>query len=236
MGACSSSRSSVDLPDAEAVEFSRFLLEYEASGHAAQARTLSRVRQQGSHRTDDEVRLAEIVALQHSLAAMEDFFQSLLGQASFYNEALDPQNGVNKCGPPPAAKVILDELPDITAEGSSLACGICGEKGCETRLPCGHSFHKRSCVELWLTRHCTCPLCRYELPTDDDSYEPGRQERMSSRKLNITHIELYPPVELADDALEFDVLEKSERVTELESDFEEICEAEIEYEKAASSL
>lgn len=186
MGACSSSRSAVDLNSTDAVihDFSTMLLELDATDHS-RTRPRNRMRQRTRRFPDDEVRLAEIVALQQSLAAMEDFFQSLLGQANFYMEALDPQNTANRSGPPPAAKRILEALPDITAEGTKLCCGICGEEACETRLPCGHAFHKGTCVELWLSRHCTCPVCRYELPTDDESYEPGRLERMSRRNLDV---------------------------------------------------
>mmetsp|Transcript_12500 Transcript_12500/g.20790 ORF Transcript_12500/g.20790 Transcript_12500/m.20790 type:complete len:314 (-) Transcript_12500:258-1199(-) len=179
-----------------------FLLELDASDHA---RARPRRRLRGEHRGlmmrggglrhhgrsnnryDDEVRLAEIMALQQSLAAMEDFFQSLLGQANFYMDAFDPQNSGGNRGPPPVSKKALEELPDITKESihGEILCGICGEEAAETRLPCGHAFHKGSCVEPWLSRHCTCPVCRYELPTDDEAYEPGRKERMSSRKIEL---------------------------------------------------
>ena len=186
MGSCSS-RSAVDLnasnSDGVIHDLSTIMLELDASDDA-RARPRTRMRQRaGRRRNDDEVRLAEIMALQQSLAAMEDFFQSLLGQANFYMEALDPQNSASGGGPPPVAKRVLEELPDITKESCQVLCGICGEEAAETRLPCGHAFHRASCVEPWLSRHCTCPICRYELPTDDESYEPGRIERMSSRKI-----------------------------------------------------
>lgn len=227
MGACSSSRSAVDLNSTDAVihDFSTMLLELDATDHS-RARPRTRMRQRNRRFPDDEVRLAEIMALQQSLAAMEDFFQSLLGQANFYMEALDPQNTANRSGPPPAAKRVLEELPDISPEGTKLCCGICGEEECETRLPCGHAFHKGTCVELWLSRHCTCPVCRYELPTDDESYEPGRLERMSCRKLDVRqglHCSKDVPAsqELAT-CYELDTTTlKTDLATELESDRDE---------------
>lgn len=63
-------------------------------------------------------------------------------------------------------------------------CNIClgdyAVGGSVIRLPCGHRFHAE-CITPWLTKHCTCPDCRYELPTDCQSCERGRIERMASR-------------------------------------------------------
>lgn len=48
------------------------------------------------------------------------------------------------------------------------------------KLPCGHTFHK-GCAMRWLRKHCTCPLCRFELPTSNAMYELGRRARMQRR-------------------------------------------------------
>ena len=38
-------------------------------------------------------------------------------------------------------------------------CCICLEDKCETRLPCGHSFHQ-SCILKWFSYKLVCPVCR----------------------------------------------------------------------------
>jgi hypothetical protein len=64
-------------------------------------------------------------------------------------------------------------------------CMVCSEShdigNVVTILPCGHMFHS-TCICDWLNRNCTCPTCRYELPTDDAKYEVGRRERMRQRQ------------------------------------------------------
>eukprot|EP00485_Elphidium_margaritaceum_P007176 CAMPEP_0202710526 /NCGR_PEP_ID=MMETSP1385-20130828/22498_1 /ASSEMBLY_ACC=CAM_ASM_000861 /TAXON_ID=933848 /ORGANISM="Elphidium margaritaceum" /LENGTH=201 /DNA_ID=CAMNT_0049370081 /DNA_START=47 /DNA_END=648 /DNA_ORIENTATION=+ len=42
------------------------------------------------------------------------------------------------------------------------------------RLWCGHIFHNE-CVSVWLRKRNTCPLCRYELPSNNPNYELKRR-------------------------------------------------------------
>eukprot|EP01088_Endostelium_zonatum_P018088 TRINITY_DN5671_c0_g1_i1.p1 TRINITY_DN5671_c0_g1~~TRINITY_DN5671_c0_g1_i1.p1 ORF type:complete len:400 (+),score=91.47 TRINITY_DN5671_c0_g1_i1:66-1265(+) len=52
------------------------------------------------------------------------------------------------------------------------------------KIECGHLFH-RGCIENWLKEHNTCPLCRWELPTEDVEYEKERVKRMEKRRENV---------------------------------------------------
>jgi hypothetical protein len=80
--------------------------------------------------------------------------------------------------PPPASKQSLAQLTTGRA-GSRKAllkekCVICSEnfKPSDTfsQLPCNHVFHQ-ICLFPWLQSTNTCPICRFELPTDDSKYE-----------------------------------------------------------------
>ena len=101
--------------------------------------------------------------------------------------------------PPPASNRAIRTLPTVTVAPEDLVdennreCCICFEshhlKDRVVRLPCAHIYHP-PCIVDWLRRSCTCPVCRYELPTDDPMYEATRTQRMAGRKPRYAEYEL----------------------------------------------
>ncbi|KAI3922949.1 hypothetical protein MKW98_007080 [Papaver atlanticum] len=94
------------------------------------------------------------------------------------------ENDPNRYGTPPAAKTAIEKLPtvNITEEilsSDSSQCAVCKDEfelGSVTKqMPCKHIYHP-DCILPWLELHNSCPVCRYELPTDDPDYEQRSQE------------------------------------------------------------
>ncbi|KAJ9163472.1 hypothetical protein P3X46_023137 [Hevea brasiliensis] len=82
-------------------------------------------------------------------------------------------------GRPPAAKSVVEKLPSVVltkedVDDNNALCAVCkddinvGERA--KHLPCTHRYHGE-CIVPWLRIRNTCPVCRYELPTDDADYE-----------------------------------------------------------------
>lgn len=93
---------------------------------------------------------------------------------------------------PPASKEVVEKLPVIifTEEllkkfGAEAECCICkenlviGDKMQE--LPCKHTFHP-PCLKPWLDEHNSCPICRHELPTDDQKYENWKEREKEAEE------------------------------------------------------
>ncbi|XP_030519085.2 uncharacterized protein LOC115732564 isoform X3 [Rhodamnia argentea] len=101
-------------------------------------------------------------------------------------------NENSRRGAPPAAVSFVNSLPLIvidedTPKNDDSACAICKDVltvGTEAnQLPCRHLYHP-SCILPWLNTRNSCPLCRYELPTDDRDYEEAKQNISRSRQID----------------------------------------------------
>ncbi|PON92874.1 43kDa postsynaptic protein [Trema orientale] len=66
-------------------------------------------------------------------------------------------------------KFTYDDDDDVVCSSDVMTCTVCMEEvlsGTQlTRLPCSHVFHG-SCIVEWLENGHTCPICRFELPTE----------------------------------------------------------------------
>ncbi|PQQ02853.1 E3 ubiquitin-protein ligase RING1-like [Prunus yedoensis var. nudiflora] len=91
------------------------------------------------------------------------------------------ENDPNRYGTPPASKSAVEGLPVVKIskellDSDSSQCAVCKdsfELGEEAKqMPCKHIYHS-DCILPWLELHNSCPVCRYELPTDDTDYERG---------------------------------------------------------------
>ncbi|KAF6150711.1 hypothetical protein GIB67_020794 [Kingdonia uniflora] len=89
------------------------------------------------------------------------------------------ENDPNRYGTPPASKSAVEALVNMKANEELLAsdeaqCAVCMdafEAGMDVKqMPCKHIYHDH-CILPWLEMHNSCPVCRFELPTDDLDYE-----------------------------------------------------------------
>jgi len=67
----------------------------------------------------------------------------------------------------------IEELTGVSSHQltalQEMDCCICQDNflgdAKAAKLPCNHYFHD-DCIKLWLHRHNTCPICRYQLPVE----------------------------------------------------------------------
>ncbi|XP_076953355.1 E3 ubiquitin-protein ligase RING1-like [Bidens hawaiensis] len=89
------------------------------------------------------------------------------------------ENDPNRYGTPPASKSAVQSLLDVKItkelmESDYSDCAVCKDSfeldEVAKQLPCKHLYHP-DCILPWLELHNSCPVCRFELPTDDPDYE-----------------------------------------------------------------
>ncbi|KAL6136477.1 hypothetical protein ACLB2K_061772 [Fragaria x ananassa] len=88
--------------------------------------------------------------------------------------------GCNNNRGPLAVQASIDAMAkvEVTSEAGPSECSICLEGlkvGCEAKeMPiCKHRFHS-VCIETWLLRHASCPLCRSTMPILEEDQDNDR--------------------------------------------------------------
>ncbi|XP_075236906.1 E3 ubiquitin-protein ligase RNF181 isoform X2 [Lycorma delicatula] len=89
--------------------------------------------------------------------------------------------GEDKKLPPPASKDAVKNLKEVEIrDDNGEQCAVClknySAKEIMKIMPCKHNFHS-TCILPWLDKTNSCPVCRHELPTNDENYELYRKEK-----------------------------------------------------------
>ncbi|KAL6581091.1 hypothetical protein OROMI_007014 [Orobanche minor] len=125
-------------------------------------------------------------------ASMSEFllgsgFDRLLDQLSQIEA-----NGIGRIeNNPPASKSAVESLPTIKINDHHISvesyCAVCKEAfelGIEAReMPCNHLYHQ-DCILPWLALTNSCPVCRHELPIDNENVNGGRGAIEANRGVN----------------------------------------------------
>ncbi|XP_055961204.1 E3 ubiquitin-protein ligase SIRP1-like [Mercurialis annua] len=87
-------------------------------------------------------------------------------------------NDPNRYGTPPAKKEAVKAMPAVAVEHSS-ECSVCLEEfeiGSEAKeMGCKHKFHS-GCIVPWLELHSSCPVCRFQMDSEDSKIETNNYE------------------------------------------------------------
>ncbi|XP_041486057.1 E3 ubiquitin-protein ligase RNF181-like [Lytechinus variegatus] len=87
---------------------------------------------------------------------------------------------------PPASKECVANLKETrVSTDREEKCPVCllpYQVGDVTKtLPCVHEYHQ-TCILPWLNKTNSCPMCRHELPTDDEDYEEYRKHKARAKQ------------------------------------------------------
>jgi len=116
----------------------------------------------------------EVAAAVAALLGFADAFE-LLPALQRLLEALD--------GPPPQRGLSAEQIASATtlAKGTealrgtpcTVCCAAMTTRQTVRTLPCGHSYHPK-CIDEWLSRNDTCPLCRAQVvPAGEECEAPS---------------------------------------------------------------
>lgn len=102
-------------------------------------------------------------------------------------------NGFGRPENPPASKAAMESMPTIEisephvdAETHCAVCKDAFEIGSEAReMPCKHLYHS-DCIIPWLSMRNSCPVCRHELPSDQNPLESRINGQIDEEAVGLT--------------------------------------------------
>ena len=144
-------------------------------------------------------RMEEVNRLRSEMRALERMFNSLIDQDYISNNVIYDNQNSRSGSCPPASQDAIENIPTIVVsdidfeDDCNRECSICflefNVNDIVARLPCGHFYHCE-CINEWLGKKCTCPMCRWEVETEDRMFEVERVERMKARRIRVKDHEL----------------------------------------------
>ncbi|XP_027342865.1 E3 ubiquitin-protein ligase RDUF1-like [Abrus precatorius] len=102
-------------------------------------------------------------------------------------------NGFGRAENPPASKSAIESMPTIEIAEAQVEtethCAVCKEAfelGSEARkMPCNHLYHS-DCILPWLSMRNSCPVCRHELPSDQNPVESRVAGQIEEEAVGLT--------------------------------------------------
>jgi E3 ubiquitin-protein ligase RNF115/126 len=145
-------------------------------------RAIERLSNRGRERTESLILINsnnEAIILQGTFGRDQEESSSTSSGVSLGDYFLGPgldillqrlsESDLNRSGTPPAKKEAVAALPTVNIK-EVLGCSVCledFEMGAEAKqMPCQHKFHSQ-CILPWLELHSSCPICRFQLPTEE---------------------------------------------------------------------
>ncbi|CAH8296488.1 unnamed protein product [Eruca vesicaria subsp. sativa] len=163
-----------------------------ASTEARSANTIRRsvIRRRRSNRRPS---FNPVIVLQGGANEGEEESAAILVAAlSSFTTMMDPDRlsqieiagfGIGRSGNPPASKSAIESLPrveisdcHVAAEANCAVCTEVFEEETEAReMPCKHIFHE-DCIVPWLSIRNSCPVCRFEIPSESSRRRSNEDE------------------------------------------------------------
>jgi hypothetical protein len=111
--------------------------------------------------------------LNHFESSTLPMIETITNHNPLINNLLQNLGNLDSNGKPPASKKVIKSLykeiiddENLISKFKFLECAICRDDYKEgdvvNKLPCCH-YHHIDCIVIWLNKHSTCPVCRYEL-------------------------------------------------------------------------